>query len=65
MNSPTKLKEAVLWLQQNLTFDIDHRVHVFEVNIRALGTLPQNLLQCCKPFLSCKLLVSVLVSFGE
>ena len=37
MNSPTKLREATRWLQDNLTFDMDQRVHVFEVTIRVLG----------------------------
>ena len=62
MNSPTKLKEAVLWLQQNLTFDIDHRVHVFEVNIRALGTLPQT---CCSAASRSCLLQAFGECFGE
>ncbi|KAL3160285.1 hypothetical protein ABBQ38_009677 [Trebouxia sp. C0009 RCD-2024] len=39
MNSPTKLREATSWLQDNLTFDVDQRVHVFEVTIRVLGGL--------------------------
>ncbi|KAL3161638.1 hypothetical protein ABBQ32_010493 [Trebouxia sp. C0010 RCD-2024] len=34
-----KLREATLWLQDNLTFDVDQRVHVFEVTIRVLGGL--------------------------
>ena len=37
MNSPSKLQKATHWLQDNLTFDIDERVHVFEVTIRVLG----------------------------
>lgn len=39
MNSPMKLREATLWLQDNLTFDVDQRVHVFEVTIRVLGAI--------------------------
>ena len=39
MSSPTKLQEAVQWLGHNMTFNIDQRVHLFEVNIRVLGTL--------------------------
>ena len=38
MNSPSKLRAATAWLQDNLTFDLDQRVHVFEVTIRVLGT---------------------------
>ena len=37
MDSPAKLREATHWLQDNLTFDMDQRVHVFEVTIRVLG----------------------------
>ncbi len=37
MNSPAKLRRAVQWLCQSLTFDVDARVHVFEITIRALG----------------------------
>lgn len=37
MNSPAKLKGAVNWLCHSMTFDINQRVHVFEVTIRALG----------------------------
>ncbi|DBA72271.1 TPA: hypothetical protein ACH3X2_010653 [Trebouxia sp. C0005] len=39
MNSPAKLRRAVQWLCQSLAFDVDARVHVFEVTIRALGGL--------------------------
>lgn len=38
MNSSSKLRDATHWLQDNLTFDLDQRVHVFEVTIRVLGT---------------------------
>lgn len=37
MNSPAKLREATRWLQDNLTFDLDQRIHVFEITIRVLG----------------------------
>lgn len=40
MDSPIKLQEAVCWLQHNLSFDMDQRVHVFEVTIRVLGMCP-------------------------
>ncbi|CAL5421746.1 unnamed protein product [Camellia sinensis] len=33
------LKRAVLWLSENLTFDVDARIHLFECNIRVLGGL--------------------------
>ena len=36
-NQPGKLQKAVQWLEHNLSFDMDERVHVFEVTIRALG----------------------------
>ncbi|CAL8470523.1 g10065 [Coccomyxa elongata] len=39
MNGGKQLVEAVNWLEQNLTFDLDERVHVFELTIRALGGL--------------------------
>jgi len=39
MNSPAKLRGAVQWLCQSLTLDVDARVHVFEVTIRALGMI--------------------------
>lgn len=37
MDGGEQLVEAVTWLEQNLTFDLDERVHVFELTIRALG----------------------------
>ncbi len=39
MKGEKQLVEAVNWLEQNLTFDLDERVHVFELTIRALGEL--------------------------
>ncbi|KAI8019734.1 Cytochrome P450 78A5 [Camellia lanceoleosa] len=33
------LKRAVLWLSENLTFDVDAMIHLFECNIRVLGGL--------------------------
>lgn len=38
-NQPGKLQKAVQWLEHNLSFAMDERVHVFEVTIRALGGL--------------------------
>ena len=36
----TALREAVIWIETHpLLFNVDSRVHVFEVNIRALGGL--------------------------
>ena len=31
------LQAAVAWLETGLSFDVDSRVHVFELTIRALG----------------------------
>ena len=45
MGAEKELVEAVTWLEQNLSFDLDERVHVFELTIRALGkhfTLPHE-----------------------
>jgi len=38
MGGEQQLVEAVQWLDKNLSFDLDERVHVFELTIRALGT---------------------------
>lgn len=35
----TEFKKAVLWLSENLRFDVDARVNLFECNIRVLGGL--------------------------
>ncbi|KAG6747024.1 hypothetical protein POTOM_049400 [Populus tomentosa] len=35
----TEFERAVLWLSENLTFDVDARVNLFECNIRVLGGL--------------------------
>jgi hypothetical protein len=37
MGEREQLREAVRWLAANVTFDIDARVHVFELTIRAVG----------------------------
>ena len=37
MGGEEQLVDAVSWIEQNLTFDLDKRVHVFELTIRALG----------------------------
>lgn len=37
MGGEQQLEEAVHWLDKNLSFDLDERVHVFELTIRALG----------------------------
>lgn len=37
MGAEKQLGDAVTWLEQNLSFDLDERVHVFELTIRALG----------------------------
>ena len=37
MDNEEQLVRAVHWLDTNLSFDLDARVHVFELTIRALG----------------------------
>ena len=37
MDREEHLVSAVHWLDTNLSFDLDARVHVFELTIRALG----------------------------
>lgn len=39
MGEQQQLQEAVAWLSANATFDVDARVHVFELTIRAVGGL--------------------------
>ncbi|KAF7838374.1 alpha-mannosidase I MNS5 [Senna tora] len=39
MGNNTEFKRAVLWLSENLTFDVDARINLFECNIRVLGGL--------------------------
>ncbi|KAI9086456.1 hypothetical protein K1719_031540 [Acacia pycnantha] len=39
MGNSTEFKRAVLWLSENLTFDVDARINLFECNIRVLGGL--------------------------
>lgn len=39
MGKQQELQQAVDWLTHELDFDIDARVHVFELTIRALGGL--------------------------
>jgi Glycosyl hydrolase family 47 len=39
MGAKAELREAVAWAGAELSFDIDKRVHVFELTIRALGGL--------------------------
>lgn len=33
MGNNTEFERAVLWLSENLTFDVDARINLFEVNI--------------------------------
>lgn len=37
-----ELRDAVAWLEANLRVDVDARIHVFELTIRALGALPTH-----------------------
>ncbi|GMY24873.1 alpha-mannosidase I MNS5 [Fagus crenata] len=39
LGNSTEFERAVLWLSDNLTFDVDARVNLFECNIRVLGGL--------------------------
>ncbi|CAL5444705.1 unnamed protein product [Camellia sinensis] len=39
MGNDTEFERAVLWLSENLTFDVDARINLFECNIRVLGGL--------------------------
>lgn len=39
MGARKELREAVAWAGGQLSFDLDARVHVFELTIRALGGL--------------------------
>ncbi|XP_057479781.1 alpha-mannosidase I MNS5-like [Actinidia eriantha] len=39
MGNNTEFERAVLWLSENLTFDVDARINLFECNIRILGGL--------------------------
>ncbi|KAK9669381.1 hypothetical protein RND81_13G126100 [Saponaria officinalis] len=39
MGNNTEFERAVVWLSQNLNFDVDARVNLFECNIRVLGGL--------------------------
>ena len=37
MNCSAQVLEAVQWMERHLNFDMDQRVHVFELTIRAIG----------------------------
>lgn len=39
LGNNTEFERAVLWLSENLTFDVDARINLFECNIRVLGGL--------------------------
>ncbi|XP_057806300.1 alpha-mannosidase I MNS5 isoform X2 [Salvia miltiorrhiza] len=39
MGNNTEFEKGVLWLSENLTFDVDARINLFECNIRVLGGL--------------------------
>lgn len=39
MDAREELREGVRWAEKSLNFDVDVRVHVFELTIRALGGL--------------------------
>lgn len=39
LGNNTEFERAVLWLSENLAFDVDARVNLFECNIRVLGGL--------------------------
>lgn len=37
MNHSAQVTDAIQWIQLHLSFDVDERVHVFELTIRAVG----------------------------
>lgn len=39
LGNNTEFQKAVLWLSENLRFDVDARINLFECNIRVLGGL--------------------------
>ncbi|KAF8378329.1 hypothetical protein HHK36_029668 [Tetracentron sinense] len=39
LGNNTEFERAILWLSENLTFDVDARINLFECNIRVLGGL--------------------------
>lgn len=39
LGNNTEFERGVSWLSENLTFDVDARVNLFECNIRVLGGL--------------------------
>lgn len=39
LGNHTEFEKAVLWLSENLSFDVDARINLFECNIRVLGGL--------------------------
>ncbi|KAK1427776.1 hypothetical protein QVD17_16471 [Tagetes erecta] len=39
LGNNTEFEKAVMWLSENLTFDVDARINLFECNIRLLGGL--------------------------
>ncbi|KAF6143235.1 hypothetical protein GIB67_039018 [Kingdonia uniflora] len=39
LRNNSEFEKAVLWLSENLTFDVDARINLFECNIRVLGGL--------------------------
>ncbi|KAK3035802.1 hypothetical protein RJ639_034618 [Escallonia herrerae] len=39
LGNNTEFERAVVWLSENLTFDVDARINLFECNIRVLGGL--------------------------
>nr|XP_043636110.1 alpha-mannosidase I MNS5 [Erigeron canadensis] len=39
LGNNTEFERAVIWLSENLTFDVDARINLFECNIRLLGGL--------------------------
>ncbi|KAG6384339.1 hypothetical protein SASPL_155855 [Salvia splendens] len=39
LGNNTEFEKGVLWLSENLTFDVDARINLFECNIRVLGGL--------------------------
>lgn len=62
MDGGKQLVEALAWLEQSLTFDLDERVHVFELTIRALGEPLISILTLIMCFSSVRKLTRCLLS---
>jgi len=46
MGNSTEFERAVLWLSENLTFDVDARINLFEVNISTWFEILESRVLC-------------------